>query len=139
MFGFIKNLIGGILGFFTGLFRKKDNSYYLELKEEATETKPAAVKPIAATVTTSAPAATEKPAKEKPAKEKPAKAKSAKATKTEPAKAPAPKAEPAKPAVPTETTFAPKYLVPTASNVRRRPGANMNVFLDMATQVKTPG
>lgn len=134
MFGFIKNLIGGILGFITGLFRKKDNSYYLELKEEATETKPAPVKPVAATVTTSAPAATEKPAKAKPAK-----AKSAKATKTEPAKTPAPKAEPAKPAVPTETTFAPKYLVPTASNVRRRPGANMNVFLDMASQVKTPG
>ncbi|WP_071191929.1 hypothetical protein [Trichormus sp. NMC-1] len=124
MFGFIKNLIGGILGFITGLFGKKDNGYYLELKEEATETKPAAVKPVAATVTTPAPAATEKPAK---------------ATKTEPAKAPVPKAEPAKPAVPTETTFAPKYLVPTATNVRRRPGANMNVFLDMASQVKTPG
>jgi hypothetical protein len=129
MFGFIKNLIGGILGFITGLFGKKDNSYYLELKEEATETKPAAVKPVAATVTTPAPAATEKPATAKPAT----------ATKTEPAKAPAPKAEPAKPAVPTETTFAPKYLAPTATNVRRRPGANMNVFLDMASQVKTPG
>ena len=41
---------------------------------------------------------------------------------------------------PTETTFAPKYLAPSAStNGRRRPGPNMNTFLDMARQVKTPG
>ncbi|MBG1240380.1 hypothetical protein [Nostoc sp. NZL] len=42
---------------------------------------------------------------------------------------------------PTETTFAPKYLAPsaTSSNGRRRPGANMSVYLDMARQVKTPG
>lgn len=41
---------------------------------------------------------------------------------------------------PTETTFAPKYLTPSASsNGRRRPGPNMNSFLDMARQVKTPG
>lgn len=39
----------------------------------------------------------------------------------------------------TETTFAPKYLVPTSTNGRRRPGPNMNTFLDMARQVKTPG
>ncbi|MBP5974098.1 hypothetical protein HW132_15445 [Brasilonema sp. CT11] len=39
---------------------------------------------------------------------------------------------------PAETTFAPKYLaVPNTSNGRRRPGANMSSFLDMANQVKT--
>lgn len=37
-----------------------------------------------------------------------------------------------------ETTFAPKYLIPKDNNIRRRPGANMNSFLDMASQVKTP-
>ncbi|MEB3218294.1 MAG: hypothetical protein VKN72_18965 [Nostocales cyanobacterium 94392] len=37
-----------------------------------------------------------------------------------------------------ETTFAPKYLIPKNDNTRRRPGANMNSFLDMARQVKTP-
>jgi len=37
------------------------------------------------------------------------------------------------------TTFAPNYLIPSASNSRRRPGANMSSFLDMARQVKTPG
>lgn len=37
----------------------------------------------------------------------------------------------------TDTTFAPKYLNPaTASSSRRRPGANMSSFLDMANQVK---
>ncbi|WP_257237171.1 hypothetical protein [Nostoc sp. 'Peltigera malacea cyanobiont' DB3992] len=36
--------------------------------------------------------------------------------------------------------FAPKYLAPSAisSNGRRRPGANMSAYLDMARQVKTP-
>ncbi|MEH1888034.1 MAG: hypothetical protein V7K92_00770 [Nostoc sp.] len=40
-----------------------------------------------------------------------------------------------------ETTFAPKYLAPSASssNGRRRPGANMSAYLDMARQVKKPG
>jgi len=39
----------------------------------------------------------------------------------------------------TETTFAPKYLNPAnSSNSRRRPGANMTNFLDMASQVKSP-
>ncbi len=37
-----------------------------------------------------------------------------------------------------ETTFAPKYLIPKNDNMRRRPGANMNSFLDMARQVKIP-
>ena len=41
---------------------------------------------------------------------------------------------------PKETTFAPKYLAPstTSSNGRRRPGANMSAYLEMARQVKTP-
>ncbi|MEH2127225.1 hypothetical protein [Nostoc sp.] len=41
---------------------------------------------------------------------------------------------------PKETTFAPKYLAPsaTSSNGRRRPGANMSAYLDMARQIKTP-
>ncbi len=111
MFGFIKNLIGGILGFITGLFGKKDG-YYLELKEEVAETKPVAAKPAVA------PAAKAEPAKV--------------------AKASA-KTEPGKPAAQTETTFAPKYLIPSSSNDRRRPGANMNTYMDMARQVKVPG
>lgn len=37
-----------------------------------------------------------------------------------------------------ETLFAPKYLIPKNDGMRRRPGANMNSFLDMASQVKAP-
>ncbi|NET73387.1 MAG: hypothetical protein F6K62_21360 [Sphaerospermopsis sp. SIO1G2] len=128
MFGFIKKLIGGIFGFLGGLFGKKDE-YFLELKDEVEETTPAEpapatkvepAKPVAATkVETAEPVA---------------------ATKVEPAKATKAKVAEPTPAEPTkETTFAPKYLIPQATNVRRRPGANMNSFLDMASQVKAPG
>lgn len=33
-------------------------------------------------------------------------------------------------------TFAPIYLIPNGTNVRHHPGANMNVFLEMASQVR---
>jgi DNA polymerase III gamma/tau subunit len=103
----------------------------------------------------------DKAEKTEPAKtSQPAAAAPAKAEKTEAANnnQPAPKvelvqtaegvkAEPSKPAkapaastngqATTETTFAPKYLNPAnSSNGRRRPGPNMNTFLDMARQVK---
>lgn len=35
-----------------------------------------------------------------------------------------------------EMTFAPKYLMPKASSSRRRPGPSMDMFRDMARQVK---
>ena len=38
-----------------------------------------------------------------------------------------------------EQTFAPNYLMPTASQSRRRPGPSLDMFRDMARQVKTPG
>jgi hypothetical protein len=37
----------------------------------------------------------------------------------------------------SDSTFAPNYLLPKSTNSRRRPGPNMNSFLDMARQVKT--
>ena len=64
----------------------------------------------------------------------------AEGVKAEPAKSKKASAASANSQAPTETTFAPKYLAPSAStNGRRRPGPNMNTFLDMARQVKTPG
>jgi len=108
--GFIKNLIAGIVSFITGLFAKKGNSYYLELKEEDNVTQ--VPEPIAAqTVPKASPV---------------------------PVAAKVTKAEAVKIAVPTETNFATKYLIPSNSP-RRRPGVNMSAFLDMASQVKTPG
>ena len=60
----------------------------------------------------------------------------AEGVKAQPAKASAKKVDEIK----TETTFAPKYLAPSGnSNARRRPGPNMNPFLDMARQVKARG
>jgi len=63
----------------------------------------------------------------------------AKGVKAQPAKKAKASLASATPDQPKETTFAPKYLLPTNSNDRRRPGANMSSFLDMARQVKTPG
>jgi hypothetical protein len=124
MFKFLKNLIAGILGFITGLLpgKKKNSSYYLELKEDANQSQPAATNgatptpPVAVTV---------EPTPASAAKN----AKNGKAEKTK-----------AKPET-VETTFAPKYLIPgvSSSNGRRYPGANMSAYLDLARQIKTPG
>ncbi|MDB9374404.1 hypothetical protein [Nodularia sphaerocarpa] len=148
MFGFIKKLITGILGFITGLLPgKKGNGYYLELDEPASEK--AAATPKTQEVSPVATANGAKPATSV-AVNSPANAPAAtKASKVEPSKnGKAPKAEPAttpaatsngKRPVPAETTFAPKYLAPSgsSSNVRRRPGANMSSYLDMASKMKT--
>ncbi|AFZ27328.1 hypothetical protein Cylst_5299 [Cylindrospermum stagnale PCC 7417] len=147
--GFIKKLIAGILGFITGLLpkKKKSNGYYLELDEATSVPKPSpaasngakVAKPVAAAAPVqSVVAQTPAPTAAKATKAKPSK--SGKAAKAEPAPAPAPAATKTTKA-PTETTFAPKYLDPSvvSSNGRRRPGANMNAYLDMASQVKTPG
>jgi hypothetical protein len=185
MIGIIKKLISGIVSFLSGivnfiigLFGGKQESFYLELKEE-TESKlddvkqaalnakksvektaskvvettttntTKAVEAVTTTVTTNtqkaaeaiaetAPAATN--GKKKSPKAKSAKAKSADVDLVQTAKGL--KIEPAttKAKVPEQPkqTFAPDYLLPTNSNGRRRPGANMNSFLDMARQVKTP-
>ncbi len=158
MFGFIKNFFSGIAAFFGGLFggkksqddgstapkMKKAKGYYMELDDSGnvktadSEKKPEPVKSAVATV-------------EQP------KAEPAEAKKPEPAKAeavpnngkvkieaqpnppaPAPAASNGKVDPQSETTFAPNYLVLTASKGRRRPGPSMDLFRDMARQVKTP-
>jgi hypothetical protein len=131
---------------------RKRSGYFMELEETeetqpVNDNKPAKV----AEAKTSEPVATAKSAKAEPTK-KPESAASAQAAKVELVQtAEGLKAEPAKrasssPAASangqnqTETTFAPKYLIPSASSKsRRRPGPSMNPFLDMARQVKTPG
>ncbi|KZL49061.1 hypothetical protein PN456_17590 [Nodularia spumigena CS-586/05] len=148
MFGFIKKLITGILGFITGLLPgKKGNGYYLELDEPASEKPPATTvngTKAAASVAVASPAAS--PADAPAAKSNAPTAK--KADKVEPSKnGKAPQAEPATVPAATsngtkaasgETTFAPKYLAPSgSSSSRRRPGANMSSYLDMARQMKT--
>jgi hypothetical protein len=143
MFGFIKKLITGILGFITGLLPgKKGNGYYLELDEPASEKAPAttvngtkAAASVAVASPADAPAAkSNAPTAKKAAKVEPSK--NGQAPQAEPATAPAATSNGTKTAA--ETTFAPKYLAPSgSSSSRRRPGANMSSYLDMASQMKT--
>jgi hypothetical protein len=107
----------------------------------ATSEAPEASKPASLNGTKTAAAKT----KEKPAKNpKPADVtlvQTAEGLKVEPGKKAKAAAAKVLKEEPKETTFAPKYLAPsaTSSNGRRRPGANMSAYLDMARQVKTPG
>ncbi len=144
---FLKNIVSGLFSFLGGLIgskkaqeaiaeatpkpRKARNSgYFLELDD---------AKGVGSAAT---------PAQV--SQQEPAKAESTKAVvqskqpKTPVAAAPkaAPKPVAANAALnlpqPTVTTFAPKYLASNgSSNGRRRPGANMASFLDMARQIKT--
>ncbi|MGL5194592.1 MAG: hypothetical protein ACRC8Y_13480 [Chroococcales cyanobacterium] len=132
MFGFIKKLFGGIFSFFGGLFGSKKSGYYLELEESKGSTP--ATKPEAAPVQKLEPLPTGKP--------EPAKVSKSKATKKkeEPkpaAPAPAPAvaiaaSEPAKPAPAPKQEATPVMVTP-----RRRPGANMTSYLDMARNMQT--
>ncbi|PSB30432.1 hypothetical protein [Stenomitos frigidus] len=134
---FLKNLFSGLFSFIGGLFSSKKkqaaiadsapkprksskSGYFLELDEaKGVGTTPAPTKSVAA-----------------------APAKASESTNGATAK-PAPKPVAANAGLnlpqPTVTTFAPKYLAQAgSSNGRRRPGANMSSFLDLARQVKTP-
>ncbi|MBD2039467.1 hypothetical protein [Microcoleus sp. FACHB-672] len=146
MFGFIKNLFGGIFGFIGKVLGLKKSGYALEFEPaQGEKSAPAkqdtsAQKKIVATATgkvkePAKPAATKAESAKKP---EPVKAQTqAPAKESKPAaKAPAPKAEPAKSPEPVGG-FATRYLTPTATSTRRRPGANMSSFLDMARQVNT--
>lgn len=160
MFGFIKNLFGGIAAFFSGLFSgkkskdgesapkaKKSKGYFLELDDSGSAS--------------SAPEAKKsEPIKAKaaaPAKQAESSSKSAVATLERPKTSTVNEvpsgnekvkiqAQPNPPAAATNgkvspqaaSTFAPNYLMPTPSSSRRRPGPNMDMFRDMARQVKTP-
>lgn len=125
MFGFIKKLIGGIFGFIGGIFGKKED-YYLELKEETGQ----------GTVKTESLEFKVTPTESNPIQG--TKQPTVNPDQTTISKTPTPKKEPVK-AEAVATTFAPTYLMPKSSNGRRRPGANMNSFLDMAGKVKVPG
>lgn len=151
-------------GYFMELDESEDNKFVTEpvaaVKQAMEKTKNATVeaaKQVADTVKTSEPVAaakqtaekvkTSEPAPKVAATAEPVAAKKSKVELVQTAEGL--KAEPAKPSKPvaassngqnkTETTFAPKYLNPaTSSSSRRRPGANMSNFLDMANQVKSP-
>jgi len=139
LFNFLKNLVSGIFGFLGGLFGSKEDSaagsapkvktskssgFFLEIDD---------AKGVGATVSAPAKVATPAIATAQPAaKSKPA----------APAKAPEPVAVASALNLPKPTVTAPEtdfVLTAVISNGRRRPGANMASYLDMARQAKTPG
>jgi hypothetical protein len=133
----IKKLFSGIFSLIGGLLRRKksDSGYYLELNEaesgkaadapksvetKAPKTDKAAPKtdkaaPVAAAVAIAAPAVD-----------------TASLNGSKPATA-----NPLNLPQPTVSSFAPEYLTPKPTAGRRRPGANMSSFLEMAKTVKT--
>lgn len=155
---FLKNLFGGIFGFVSGLFSKKtpaieggsnqsskksNSGYFLEL-DNSKLAKP--VNAIAATVMSSAEAiadsangkAPTEPKKTTRKEKLAAKASNGNSASTTAAKLPSePKSVPVESvmSVPSEVGFATKYPI-QISGGRRRPGANMNSYLDMARQMK---
>ncbi len=141
-------------GYFMELDESADTKFLTEpvaaVKQAVEKTKNATVeaaKQVAETVKTSEPVTAVKQAVEKVKSTETAEPIAAKKSNVELVQtAEGLKAEPAKPSKSvaassngqnkTETTFAPKYLNPvTSSSSRRRPGANMTNFLDMASQV----
>ncbi|WP_373547008.1 hypothetical protein [Chamaesiphon sp.] len=138
------------------IFGKKNDGFYLQLEDEDASSKPEAkaqAKPDAtlappAVVTTSnapvavtiapTPVAITAPATATKAEQKAAKIDKKAAKKAEAAKVvPAP--APTLPAAPPITNFATDYLIkPSSNSGRRRPGANMKGFLDLARQVEKP-
>ncbi|MEB3826110.1 hypothetical protein [Phormidium sp. CCY1219] len=149
MFGFIKKLFGGIFSFLGNLFGFKKSEYYLELDESKGEQPAAKAEPAPAPAPKAEPAKVEKQ-ESAPApapKAEPAKAKktSKKAKKTEQPTPAAPAAayngkvmskEEVQKTSQAEGGFADRYLVPAATTPRRRPGANMNSYLDMARNMQ---
>ena len=150
--------------FISGLFagKKENGNFFLELKDEPDEPMPKAdSKPAEASTNGKKPVATQKDTvkvkdkddkvKEVPSEQvvkvdvemvqtaKGVEAKAVPVEKKEQSKKAAKEAVTTdKPEDNKETLFAPKYLIPKNDNMRRRPGANMSSFLDMASQVKTP-
>jgi hypothetical protein len=141
---------------FKKFFGKKNEGFYLQLEDDTNSPKPPAqaksqppatekeakvsVEPVApitppAQSTAKSDVKVDKEAAKVTKKaESDKKAKSAK--KVEQPKAPV--VAPAAPA-PVITNFATDYLIkPSSTSTRRRPGANMNMFLDMARQAKKP-
>lgn len=140
--------------FIKKLFGKKNDGFYLQLEDDDKAPKPAAKAkveskpapaasptaavveaapvapaPVVAAIAQTAPAAKAEPEVAKAGKKS---VKKTEAKKVE--AAPAPVAVPV-PAAPPITNFATDYLIkPSSTSTRRRPGANMNSYLDMARQ-----
>lgn len=119
---------------------KKGKGFFLELdetgnvKSEAPEKKSEPTKAAAAKVESPEATPASKVEQKKPAQT----AKTSPSKKLEPLPTKAVPASNGKVEPQPEMTFAPNYLLTTSSKPRRRPGPSMDMFRDMARQVKTP-
>lgn len=158
LINFIKSLFSGIFGFVGGLLgskkgsdsaaitpaksKKKSNGFYLELDDATSNGSSAAPSQPAAPA--AAPATAEKTEKKSSKRAEQlaaaAKAENGGVKPAAPAKSPEPVtvAKALNLPEPTVTNFATDYLLTNGNNGRRRPGANMSSYLDMARQVKAP-
>ncbi len=138
----IKNLFSGIFSFLGGLLAgkksiegsapktRKSSGYFLEFDDSGASKKPAVNLPIAEA--SSAPAAVigdSTPSFNRSEQVAALASSSAPVEKALTSVAVAPKPE-------ASVEFATKYLMPTSNGSRRRPGANMNSYLDMARGMK---
>jgi hypothetical protein len=165
MFRPLQNLIRGIVAFFSNLFKPKKSEYFMEYadgkaptlndkapvqsqKDSASSQSDVVTsvgKPEAQTMPTSPAAEATEATQEVSRKAKRFRGKAPEQAPAQHAEAPAPAVPLTAPAVaakalnlPAPTvTFAPDYLNPAKNGAsdRRRPGANMGSFLDMARQV----
>lgn len=159
---FIKGLFGSIFGIFgrgkqtdaiaeTKPKRKKSSGYFLELEDaksvgnsaSAASNNPAPAKPAEPVAVAAEPVAAATPTQPEAAPTKKPSARKAKLAAAEKTELTQPDSVAANNGLnlpqPTVTNFATEYLIPKVATPRRRPGANMSNFLDMARQVKTPG
>ncbi len=116
--------------------KKKGSAYFLELDDAKGVGNSGVTAAPSSNGVATVPSTTAQPAPPKPeVKAKPEAKPEAKV-----AVAPTPAAKPATPVVKQSATFAPDYLIaPNSVSGRRRPGANMSYFLNLAKQAKTPG
>ncbi|WP_068818090.1 hypothetical protein [Phormidesmis priestleyi] len=149
----IKNFFSGIFAFLSGLVggkksiegsapkTRKSSGYFLEWDGAEAEKKPvvsiptveASPAPVAATIDATQ---TSKPSSKR-SEQLAAAASSNGATAVQKSVEKAPVAAVVAPKPEATVEFATKYLVPTSNSSRRRPGANMNSYLDMARGMKS--
>ena len=151
----IKNLFSGILSFLNGLVgskksidapkTRKSPGYFLELHEDEIP-KAAISKPTAEVISTPAVVAAsnettlaskKESSKQSDLLETAINDRNGSGSLSVAEKAPAPAAVAVVPKPEASVEFATKYLVPTSNGSRRRPGANMNSYLDMARDMKS--
>ena len=150
----IKNLFSSIFSFLGGLVggkksiegsapkTRKSSGYFLELDDAEADKKPA----VSATKAEASPALVAMTSEAAPTPKQSSKPEQLAAAASSNGAAPvalkhveekAPAAVAVAPKPEASVEFATKYLMPTSNGTRRRPGANMNSYLDMARGMKS--